>query len=345
MKWADLLTSLVNHTDLSVAQACWAMEQILTGEATDVQIAGFAVALRSKGETVDELAGLAQAMLDRAAPITIDNQAVDIVGSGGDRANTVNISTMAAIVTAAAGVPVIKHGNRAASSACGTADCLEALGVKLNVPAQAQAQVLREIGIAFLFAPQYHPSLRFAGAARRGLAIQTTFNFLGPLANPARPRAQAVGVANVKIAPLVAAVFARRGVRGIVFHGDDGLDELTTTTASQLWLINEQQVDETALDPLDLGIPRCDKAELVGGTPSENADVVLAVLNGAQGAVRDIVLLNAAAASLAFDGPKLGVSVVADLGYQLERMREAIDSGAALRLLEAWIAKTQEVAV
>ncbi len=342
--WPDVLTGLIAGRDLAAEDARWAMNQILAGEATPVQIAGFAVALRAKGETVDELAGLAQAMLDKATPITLPVDAVDVVGSGGDRANTVNVSTMAAMVAAAAGVPVVKHGNRAASSACGTADCLEALGVALNVPPQAQGAVLSEVGIAFLFAPLYHPSLRFAGTARKELGVQTTFNFLGPLANPARPVAQAVGVANAGLAPIVAGVIASRGHRGLVFHGGDGLDELTTTTASRVWLIADGRVTEGELDPLDLGLQRSRPDQLVGADPAHNARVVLDVFDGAPGPVRDIVLLNAAAAALAHAGVDPRVDVAAQLAPHLERVGEAVDSGAARTLLDRWIAVTQAAA-
>ena len=342
--WPELLTSLIAGTDLSPDAAVWAMDQILAGEATAVQIAGFAVALRAKGETVEEISGLARAMLDRATPISLPTDAVDVVGSGGDRANTVNISTMAAIVTAATGVPVVKHGNRAASSACGTADCLEALGVVLDVPPRLQPAVLAEAGIVFLFAPLYHPSLRHAASARRELGVQTTFNFLGPLANPARPAAQAVGVADARMAPLVAGVIAGRNNRGLVFHGDDGLDELTTTTASDVWMIAGGRVAATRLDPLDLGLPRADRADLVGADPAHNAQVVREVLAGAGGPIRDIVALNAAAACLAHATPDLSRPLVPQLASQLERVTRAIDSGAAAAVLERWAIRTRAAA-
>ncbi|HRA75833.1 MAG TPA: anthranilate phosphoribosyltransferase [Propionicimonas sp.] len=342
--WPDLLTGLIAGRDLDAEAAAWAMDQILAGEVTAVQIAGFAVALRAKGETVGELTGLAQAMLARATPITLNREAVDVVGSGGDRANTVNVSTMAAIVAAGCGVPVVKHGNRAASSACGTADCLEALGVTLAVPPSDQERVLAEAGIVFLFAPLYHPSLRHAGPARSELGVQTTFNFLGPLANPAQPLAQAVGVANDRMAPLVAGVIASRGHRGIVFHGDDGLDELTTTTASRLWLVSGGEVVETTLDPAALGLPRARPDDLVGGTPAHNAGVVRAVLAGETGPVRDIVALNAAAACLAFDGVQLGTPIEEQFAPALARALRAIDGGAAAAVLDRWIAATRPAA-
>ena len=325
--WPDVLTGLIAGRDLEADTARWAMDQILAGEATAVQIAGFAVALRAKGETADELAGLAQAMLDRATPVLLPSDAVDVVGSGGDRANTVNVSTMAAIVAAAAGVPVVKHGNRAASSACGTADCLEALGVALNVAPAAQAQVLAEAGIVFLFAPLYHPSLRHAGAARKELGVQTAFNFLGPLANPARPQAQAVGVANAALAPRVAGVIAGRGNRGLVFHGDDGLDELTTTTRSWAASLENGQVREIEIAPEDVGVNRASLAALKGGDAAHNADAIRAVLAGRRDAFRDIVVLNSAAALMV--AGKAG-----DLKQGAQMAAASIDGGKARKALE-----------
>jgi anthranilate phosphoribosyltransferase len=339
--WAGLLADLVRGSDLPPDAAAWAMDQVLAGEVTPVQIAGFAIALRAKGETVSELTGLAQAMLSRATPIDVDPEAVDVVGSGGDRANTVNVSTMAAIVTAACGVPVVKHGNRAASSACGTADCLEALGVAIDVPPAAQPQVLAEAGIVFLFAPLYHPALRFASSARRELGVPTAFNFLGPLANPARPHAQAVGVADVRMAPLMAGVIAGRGNRGLVFHGEDGLDELTTTAASSVWVIGDGRVAQSRLDPAELGIAAAGREDLVGGDPAHNAGVVADVLAGRPGPVRDIVALNAAAAQLAFAGPDLEAPLAAQFAGPLRRAYEAIDSGAAAGVLDTWVRVSQ----
>ena len=341
LTWPQLLTDLVGRTDLSPKAASWAMDQILAGDVTNVQIAGFAIALRAKGETIGELTGLSTAMLSRATPIELPREAVDVVGSGGDRANTVNVSTMAAIVAAATGVPVVKHGNRAASSACGTADCLEALGVALDVPPSGQAQVLAEAGIVFLFAPMYHQSLRFASPARGELGVPTTFNFLGPLANPARPVAQAVGVADARMAPLVAGVLAGRGHRGLVFHGSDGLDELTTTTSSHVWLIRDGEVVATTLDPSELGVVPATRADLVGGKPAHNAGVVHEVLSGQQGPVRDIVALNAAAAQLAFAGPDLAAPLAAQLAGPLQRAYDAIDSGAAASVLDTWVRVSQ----
>ncbi len=339
--WPVVLTELVARRDLGPDAAAWAMDQILAGDATPVQVAGFAIALRAKGESVGEISGLSASMLTHATPIQLDPEAVDVVGSGGDRANTVNVSTMAAIVAAACGVPVVKHGNRAASSACGTADCLEALGVAIDVPPAAQAGVLAEAGIVFLFAAMYHPALRYVASARRELGVPTTFNFLGPLANPARPRAQAVGVADARMAPLVAGVIAERGNRGLVFHGSDGLDELTTTTSSDVWLIRDGRVVATRLDPAELGVVPARREDLVGGDPAHNAEVVRQVLAGAPGPVRDIVALNAAAALLAFAGPLLDAAPAAQLAEPLRRAYAAIDSGAAAALLDLWVRVTQ----
>lgn len=341
--WPDVLTALVSGRDLDQPAAQWAMDQVLSGDSTPVQIAGFAVALRSKGETIDEVAGLADAMLSKAAQIELNREAVDVVGSGGDRANTVNISTMASMVAAAAGARVVKHGNRAASSQCGTADCLEALGVSLEVPITEHAGILEELGITFLFAARFHQALRFAASARKELGIQTTFNFLGPLANPARPLAQAVGVANARMAPLMAGVLAGRGGRGLVFHGGDGLDELTTTTSSTVWMFRDGAVVESTLDPAELGLRPAQMADLVGGPPAHNAQVVRDLFAGATGPVRDIVVLNAAAALLAFHGPDLGAPLADQMRARLDEASAAIDSGACERLLQRWVERSQAV--
>lgn len=341
--WSDLLTRLVKGQDLDGADVGWAMDQILSGEATPVQVAGFVVSLRAKGETVAEMTAMAGSMLEHATPITIDREAVDIVGSGGDRAHTVNVSTMAAIVAAAAGAKVVKHGNRAASSSCGTADVLQALGVRLDVPPAAQAEILAKTGLVFLFAPLYHSSLRHVASARSELGISTTFNFLGPLANPARPVAQAVGVADERMAGLMAGVLAGRGSRGMVFHGDDGLDELTTTTTSRVWVLSDGECREDVLDPSALGLAPAQREDLVGGDPAHNAGVVRDLLGGKTGAVRDIVLLNAAAALLAYAGPDAGRPIEAQLADHLASAAAAVDSGAAARLLDEWAGLTNAV--
>nr|NLI51378.1 anthranilate phosphoribosyltransferase [Propionibacterium sp.] len=342
--WPDLLTGLVQRRDLDADQAAWAMREILEGNATPVQIAGLMVSLRAKGETVEEIAGLAAAMLEHARPIDLPREAVDIVGSGGDRANTVNVSTMAALVIAAAGGRVVKHGNRAASSACGTADVLEALGVVLDLAPEQQQAVFDEVGIVFLFASFYHPSLRHAAIPRRELGISTTFNFLGPLANPARPVAQAVGVADRRMAALVAGVLAGRGNRGLVFHGGDGLDELTTTTTSDVWVVSGGRSVSTTLDPAELGLARARREDLLGGGPEHNAAVVREVLAGRPGPVRDIVLLNAAAGLLAYDGPDPDRPLTEQLATAFVRAERAVTDGSAVRLLDRWVESTRTLA-
>ena len=339
--WPSVLSSLLAGQDQPSEATGWAMGEILSGTATSAQIAAFVIALRAKGETVDEVTGLAQTMVDYATPISAPGPAVDIVGSGGDRSNTVNISSMAAIVAAAAGARVVKHGNRAASSACGAADLLEELGVVLDLSPAQQVRVIGRVGIGFLFAPAYHPALRHAAATRRELGIPTTFNVLGPLTNPARPEHQAVGIADARMAGLVAGVLADRGNSGLVFHGDDGLDELTTTTTSTLWCFGQGRVRTVELDPLDLGLPRSEIADLVGGDAPTNAAVAHQLLAGRLGPVRDIVVLNAAAALTALAGPDLD-TLNDQLLAGMDRAREAIDSGAAAQLLQRWVHTSQQ---
>ena len=338
--WPDVLGALLRGENLTVGSAAWAMNEIMDGQATDAQIAAFAVGLRAKGETVDELEGLVAAMYSHATPLLVPGPAVDVVGTGGDRSHSVNISTMAAIVAAAAGARVVKHGNRAASSACGSADLLEELGIVLDLPADEVASVAIDLGITFCFAPRFHPALRYAAGARREIGAATTFNFLGPLANPARPSAQAVGVADARMAGVLAGVLARRGVSALVFRGEDGLDELTTTTTSRVWVSQAGEVTELELDPLDLDLPRAQPADLRGGDAPVNAGVARAVLAGEHGPVRDAVLLNAAAALVAYQ--MTNGSLIEQLAAALPRAAEAIDSGSAAALLDQWVASTQE---
>ena len=340
--WPDILTGLVRREGLEATAATWALNEILAGRASEVQIAAMLTALRAKGESEDEIAGLADAMLANATPIALDPDAVDIVGTGGDRANTVNVSTMAAIVAAGAGAKVVKHGSRAASSQSGTADTLEALGVKIDLEPGKQAAVLDEVGIAFLFAQLYHPAMKNVAVVRKALGIQTTFNFLGPLANPARPRAMALGVANDDIAPVIARVLAERGTRGMVFRGFDGLDELTTTSPSDCqWMIAEGRVHRTTLNPVDLELEPAAPADLVGGEPTHNAQVARDLVGGKPGPVRDIVVLNAAAALLAFRGISTVVPLIDQLREPLRAAQDAIDTGKAAATLDAWVAATQ----
>ncbi len=333
--WSGVLSRLIAREDLLASETGWAMRQVLSGEATPSQIAGFAVALRSKGETVEEVEGLVDTMYEFSTPLRFAGRAVDIVGTGGDRSRTVNISTMAAIVTAASGVAVLKHGNRAASSACGSADVLEALGIRLDLSVSAVEQIAADVGITFCFAPVFHAALRHSAVPRRELGVATTFNFLGPLANPGRPAAQAVGVADARMAPLLAGVLARRGVEGFVFRGDDGLDELTTTTTSRIWAISDGTVSEHVIDPTELGLVVAAPRDLVGGDVAVNAAVVHRLLEGELGPVRDAVLLNAAAGIAACDTTEGAVE--ARLATGLARAADAVDSGAAKQKLASWV--------
>ncbi|WP_318241955.1 anthranilate phosphoribosyltransferase [Arthrobacter gallicola] len=338
--WPTLINALIAGEDLSTEQTWWAMNTIMAGEATDAQIAGFLVSLRAKGESVEELTGLVEAMLENARPISIPGETLDIVGTGGDRHNTVNISSMAALVCAGAGAKVVKHGNRAASSSSGSADVIEALGVRLDLPVERVAQAAVEAGITFCFAQVFHPSMRFAAVARRDMGVPTAFNFMGPLTNPSRPSASAIGVADERLAPLIAGVLAARGVRALVFRGGDGLDELTTTGPSTVWEVREGTVERSVVDPLDLGISRATLDDLRGGNAAANAAVVLNVLAGDKGPVRDAVLLNAAAALVALDSTAEG-SLPDRLSAALRRAEESVDSGRARAALDKWVEVTQ----
>ncbi|MBB3082152.1 anthranilate phosphoribosyltransferase [Geodermatophilus sabuli] len=333
--WPGLLTRLLAREDLSTEDAAWAMREVMAGEATPVQIAAFAVALRAKGESAAEVTGLAATMLDRATPVSLPLACVDIVGTGGDGAHTVNISSMASVVTAAAGVPVAKHGSRAASSSSGAADVLEALGVVIDLPAGAVARCVAEAGIGFFFAPVFHPGMRHAAVPRREMGIGTVFNFLGPLTNPARPVAAAIGCADRRMAPVLAEVLAGRGMRALVFRGDDGLDELTTATTSSVWVVRNGAVEPDRVDPEALGIEAPPAGALRGGDAAFNADVFRRVVAGERGPVRDAVLLNAAGALAAFQ--ERDVRLHDALAAGLQRAAAAIDDGRAQALLERWV--------
>jgi anthranilate phosphoribosyltransferase len=344
LSWPALLGQLINGESLSADAAAWAMTEIMSGAATPAQIAGFGIALRMKGETPAEVDGLAAAMLGLAAPLSIPGRLTDLVGTGGDRARTVNISTMGAIVAAAAGARMAKHGNRAASSACGAADVLEALGVVIDLPPAATEKLAQETGLVFLFAPLYHPALRHTSGPRRELGVPTVFNFLGPVANPARPQAQAVGVADPRMGPVLAGVLADRGSSALVFHGDDGLDELTTTGPSTVWVARDGSVGQARFDPADIGVPRCLPEDLRGGDPAHNASVARAVLAGEPGPVRETVLVNAAAALAAAAGAPDPGSLTEALADGYARAAQAVDSGAAARLLDRWAAASRRLA-
>jgi len=306
------------------------MGHVMAGEATPVQVAAFVVALRAKGETAGEVAGLAQAMLALAPHVETPGPVVDTCGTGGDRAGTINVSTIAAVVAAGAGAVVAKHGNRAASSRCGSADLLEALGVNVAMQPEGVSRCLRECGIGFMFAPVFHAAMAHAAGPRREMGIPTVFNFLGPLTNPARPASQVVGVADGRMLPVVAGVLAARGTRAIVVRGDDGLDEITTTGTSTVIETDAGNVRDYTLDPASLGLSLARPEHLAGGDAEANAGVARSVLSGRRGPARDIVLLNAAAAlTVAGKSP--------DLAGGLALAAASVDEGRAAAVLERWV--------
>jgi len=345
--WPDVLTSLLEGRDLSVAGSTWAMSRVMAGDATPSQLAAFLVALRAKGETVDEIVGFRDAILEAAVPLAVPADVLDIVGTGGDRYGTVNVSSMASIVASAAGVPVVKHGNKASSSKSGSSDVLAALGIDLSLSPEQVSQVLDAVGITFAFAAAFHPGFRHAGPTRADLGIPTVFNFLGPLCNPARAEANAVGVAQLDRVPLITGVFQTRGATALVFRGDDGLDELTTTGHSRLWEIARGDIREHDIDPRDLGIPRASIDDLLGADAAHNAQVVHRVLGGEEGPVRDIVLLNAAAGLVAYrlsqDAAQMQRPILERLAEARDDAAAAVDSGAAAAKLQSWVAATAAV--
>lgn len=322
------------------------MDQIMTGAATPAQIAAFGVSMKMKRPTAAEVRELADTMLGFAQRVPTDvigTDTVDVVGTGGDRANTVNLSTMAAIVVAAAGLPVVKHGNRAASSRSGGADMLEALGVRIDLGPQEVARCVAEVGIGFCFAPVFHPSFKYAGPPRREIGVPTVFNLLGPLTNPASPRAGLIGCAFGDLAEVMAGVFAARRASVLVVHGDDGLDELTTTTTSTIWRVQAGTIDKLTFDPLGFGFPRARVDDLVGGDAEFNAAEARSVFGGATGPVRDAVVLNAAGAMVAHAGLSSHAEWLPSWEDGLTRAARAIDSGAAQRLLDRWAGFTQQL--
>lgn len=348
ISWPEILGKLIEKNDLNRDEAAWAMRQIMSGESSEAEIAAFMLALRSKGETVNELAGLVDVMLEHAVLLDTGNEAVDIVGTGGDLVGTVNISSMASILTASAGIPVMKHGSRSASGKTGSSEMLEVLGVKLDLTPQRVAEVFRECGLAFFFAPVFHPAMRHVAPIRRQLGVPTTFNFLGPLANPAQPIATSLGVANPKIAPLMAKELSQRGRYGLVFRGQDGLDELTTTTASSLWIVTPSGIEETTLNPTDFGLKTAQKEQLIGGDAHHNAEIAKDLFagktSGNLGAVRDIVILNAAGGVVAYKMAKsqaTGRDISEFFSEAIELTTRALESGIAATKLEAWVSATQ----
>ena len=332
---AEAIEQLLQGTALRREQARDVMDQVMAGEVTTGQLAGLLIALRAKGETVEEMTGFVESMRAHATPLELPAGAIDTCGTGGDRAGTFNISTTAALVAAGAGIPVAKHGNRAASSRCGSADVLEALGVDITLDAAGVGRCIEVAGMGFCFAPTFHPAMRHAGPARRELGVRTVFNVLGPLANPGRVRRQALGVGAAPLAPLMVRVLKDLGhERALVFYGEDGLDELTTTGNSRVFELNDGQVREYELDPRDLGLNRSRPGDLLGGTPPENASLLRAVLDGEGGPRRDVVLLNAAAALQA-------AGLAKDWKDGIRAGGEAIDSGRAADVLQRWATISQ----
>ena len=334
--WPALLGHLVAGNDLSAQDTAWAMDLVMTGEATPARVAAFVVALRAKGETPAEVRGMADTMLAHSLPLEIDRRAVDVVGTGGDRSGSVNISTMTAIVLASCGATVVKHGNRAASSKCGTADVLEELGVTIDLPPEGVRECVRDVGIGFCFAPVFHPAFKYTAGPRREIGIPTAFNILGPLTNPARPSAGLIGCADPRLAPVMAEVFAARGNSVLLVRGDDGMDEITTAAGSTIWAVGGGQVRQTRIEPAELGIPLSSPDALRGGDATVNARAVRDLLAGESGPVRDAVVLNVAGALAAHDG--IAEDLTGQLRDGIERARQALDSGAAAALLARWAA-------
>jgi anthranilate phosphoribosyltransferase len=341
-RWELHISRLRSGLDLDAAEVQWCMNEILTGNTEIDVIKDFLIALKSKGETSLEVGALVDQMYEHCAPITIKERAVDTVGTGGDGAHTINISTTAAIIAAAAGVKVVKHGNRAASSKSGSADLLEALGIHINLDGTGVEKTFSELGIGFCFAPVFHPAMRFAGPARKELATPTVFNILGPMANPAKPQAAAIGVANESMHLVMAQVLSDRGVDGFVFRGDDGLDEITLATSTSVLTIGGGEITRGLIDPLDFGIDRAPIASLVGGDSVENARITTAIFAGEKGAPRDAVVLNAAAAIAAYEA-RFDLNLQERMVLGVSRAIDAIDSGASTRLVSKWAELSQKL--
>jgi anthranilate phosphoribosyltransferase len=337
VRWPAVIDHLLGGRDLDEDVAAEVLATIMRGEAEASHVAGLLVALRAKGESAGEIAGFVRAMLDAAVPIDLPGPLLDTCGTGGDGAGTFNISTIAALVVAAAGVRVAKHGNRAASGRCGSADLLEAWGVAIELPPPAVARTVEELGIGFLYARTFHPAMRFVAPVRAQLGVRTVFNVLGPLSNPAGAQHQVVGVADARLAPVMADALAALGKRhALVFRGEDGLDEVTTTGPSRVWEVRDGAVTDWHLDPADLGIPRATLADLVGGGIAENVAIADAILAGAEGPPSDLVAINAAAALYAAD-------VVPDLAAGLTRARTVLADGTARALRDRWVARSREL--
>ena len=352
--WKDLLTTIGASRNLTSDQAEWAMNDMMTGSTSEVTLAAFVMGLKVKGETPDEVRGLVDAMLSNAVRVTVDVDAVDIVGTGGDGAHTVNVSTMASLVVAGAGLPVLKHGNRAISSRAGTADVLEALGVAITIAPDRVATCLVDAGIAFCFAPSHHPSMRYAANVRKTLGIPSVFNVLGPLANPGQPPAALLGCADLRFASTLAHVQLSRGVKTIVVRSESGIDELTTCSTNRAWDATGDSIREELFDAPDLGLSTGSIEDLRGGEAQENAQVVRDILagrsDGVYATIRQTVLLNAAAALVAHDALRDGVnygaptlSLVSRIAGAVPVAAAAIDSGAAQKVLERWAQVSQSL--
>jgi anthranilate phosphoribosyltransferase len=348
LNWPQLLSKLALGTDLSRAEATWSLDQIMSGNTDEGVIVALLIGLRKKGESIEEISGLVDAMLSNSLKLDTGNDAVDIVGTGGDLIGTVNISSMASILTAAAGVPVLKHGSRSASGKTGSSEMLEALGVRLDLNAAQVASVFDQVGITFFFAPVFHPAMKHLAPIRKMLAVPTTFNFLGPLANPAQPIATSLGVANRDLAPIMAQELASRGRTALVFRGNDGLDELSTTSANEIWQVSGGEVTTFDLNPLNLGLARATTEQLLGGDAAHNAQVALDLFDGKTsgnlGAVRDIVILNAAGGvvsyELAKDASRADVDLELRFTDAVQKVTEALDSCAGAAKLSDWVAAT-----
>ncbi len=344
MSWANYLEKLRSGLDLEPQEIRAVMREILDGKAETESIKEFLLALKQKGETSDEVGALVQEMYAHSAPINIPERAVDTVGTGGDGRHTINISSTAAIIAAAAGARVVKHGNRAVSSKSGASDFLEALGVIPGLNAAGVERTVRELGIGFCFAPVFHPAMKYAAPARKELGVPTVFNILGPLANPAKPKAAAIGVANDRMHLVMAQVLAEKGCDGFVFRGDDGLDEITLDGATSVLSIGREEISSDRIDAKDFGLANAPIEAIVGGDAAENARISLAIFAGERGAPRDAVLLNAAAAIAAFEGD-LETDIKTRMSAGLVRAVDAVDSGKATALLNKWAALTQEISV
>jgi len=340
--WDASISKLESGLDLAPQEAQLLMREVLEDRADKEVLKRFLLALKSKGETPEEVGALVEQMFLHCAPIKITERAVDTVGTGGDGAHTINISTTAAIIAAAAGSRVVKHGNRAASSKSGAGDLLEALGVAINLVGPKVARTVADLGIGFCFAPVFHPAMRFAAPARKELGTPTVFNILGPLANPARPKAAAIGVANERMHLVMAQVLADRGVEGFVFRGDDGLDEITLATSTSVLTIGNGEITSDRIDATDFGLENAPIAALVGGDANENARITKAIFAGEKGAPRDAVLLNAAAAIAAFDGD-MSQGIHERISKSLTKAITAVDSGAAADLLNRWVVLSQSL--